>query len=152
MPLLSGMGLRADVRAAESIIADVTGIDPRPWFRLPFGAGARNRLVLDRLAALGYRHVGWTITPQDWEPHRTAGEIETHVVDAALAASAPSIVLLHGWPNATWEAMDRIVGRLRDAGAALVRVDQLPDEAIVSSIESAPFMPLSVVATSTAGA
>jgi peptidoglycan/xylan/chitin deacetylase (PgdA/CDA1 family) len=152
MPLLSGMGLRADVRAAETVIAEVTGVDPRPWFRLPFGAGARNRLVLHRLAALGYRHVGWTITPQDWEPHRTAAEIETHVVDAALSALAPSIVLLHGWPNATWEAMDRIVGRLRDAGAELVRVDQLADEAIVTGTDSVPFTTIPVAAASTAGA
>jgi peptidoglycan/xylan/chitin deacetylase (PgdA/CDA1 family) len=152
MPLLSGMGLRADVRAAETVIAEVAGVDPRPWFRLPFGAGARNRLVLDRLAALGYRHVGWTITPQDWEPHRTADEIEAHVVEAALGASAPSIVLLHGWPDATWEAMDRIVGRLRDAGAELVRVDQLPDEAIVSGTDSIPFMPAPVIEASGAGA
>ena len=152
MPLLSGMGLRADVRAAESVIAEVTGVDPRPWFRLPFGAGARNRLVLDRLAALGYRHVGWTITPQDWEPHRTAAEIEAHVVDATLAAKAPSIVLLHGWPNATWEAMDRIVGRLRDSGVALVRVDQLPDDAIVTGTDSVPLVATPVVAVSGAGA
>jgi peptidoglycan-N-acetylglucosamine deacetylase len=138
MPLLSGMGLRADVHAAEKVIQDVIGVDPRPWFRLPFGAGARNRLVLDRLATLGYRHVGWTISPQDWEPHRTAAQIETHVVDHALAAMEPSIVLLHGWPNSTWEAIDQIVGRLRDAGAALCRVDELPEQAIVAGTEAPP--------------
>jgi len=131
MPLLSGMGLRADVHSAEAIIRGTTGVDPRPWFRLPFGAGVRNRLVLDRLAALGYRHVGWTINPGDWEPHRTASEIEHQIVDGALAAERPSIVLLHSWPNATWEAMDRVVGRLWAAGAELVRVDELADEDIV---------------------
>ena len=138
MPLLSGMGLRADVRAAEAVIAEVIGVDPRPWFRLPFGAGAHNRLVLDRLAALGYRHVGWTIVPKDWEPELTAAMIEARVVDPALAADRPSIVLLHGWPNATWGAMAAIVGRLRDAGAELVRVDELPDDAIVEGIEVSP--------------
>jgi peptidoglycan-N-acetylglucosamine deacetylase len=138
MPLMSGMGLRADVHAAEKAIQEVTGVDPRPWFRLPFGAGARNRLLLDRLAALGYRHVGWTISPQDWEPHRTASQIEAHVVEQSLAATEPSIVLLHGWPNATWEAIDQIVARLRDAGAALVRVDELPDEAVIIGTEAPP--------------
>jgi peptidoglycan/xylan/chitin deacetylase (PgdA/CDA1 family) len=149
MPLLSGMGLRADVHAAETVIRDVTGVDPKPWFRLPFGAGARSRLVLDRLTALGYRHVGWNIAPLDWEPHRTAAQIETQVVDQALAASAPSIVLLHGWPNSTWEAMDRIVGRLRAAGAELVRVDELADEAIVTGTDAPP---IPLAATQVAGA
>jgi peptidoglycan/xylan/chitin deacetylase (PgdA/CDA1 family) len=147
MPLLSGMGLRADVRAAEAVIGSVMGIDPRPWFRLPFGAGAHNRLVLDRLSALGYRHVGWTVVPEDWEPDRTADMIETHVVAAALAADRPSIVLLHGWPNATWSAMDGIVGRLRDAGATLVRVDELPDDAIVSGVEVAGRVPALALST-----
>jgi peptidoglycan-N-acetylmuramic acid deacetylase len=136
MPLLSGMGLRADVRAAEAAIANVMGFDPRPWFRLPFGAGAHNQLLLDRLRALGYRHVGWTISPEDWEPDRTAAMIEAHVVDAALAADRPSIVLLHGWPDATCSAIAGIVARLRDAGADLVRVDELPDEAIVAGVKS----------------
>jgi peptidoglycan/xylan/chitin deacetylase (PgdA/CDA1 family) len=136
MPLLSAMGLRADVRAAEAVIANVIGVDPRPWFRLPFGAGAHNQQVLDRLAALGYRHVGWTIVPEDWEPDRTASMIEAHVVDAALAAEHPSIVLLHGWPNPTWKSVAGMVARLRDAGADLVRVDELPDAAIVTGTDS----------------
>jgi peptidoglycan/xylan/chitin deacetylase (PgdA/CDA1 family) len=136
MPLLSSMGLRADVRAAEAAIANVMGVDPRPWFRLPFGAGAHNQLLLDRLMALGYRHVGWTMSPTDWEPDRTAAMIEAYVVDAALAADRPSIVLLHGWPDATCSAIAGIVARLRDAGADLVRVDELPDEAIVAGVEN----------------
>jgi peptidoglycan/xylan/chitin deacetylase (PgdA/CDA1 family) len=141
VPLLTAMGLRADVRAAEGAIGKAMGIDPRPWFRLPFGAGAHSQRVLDRLSTLGYRHVGWTIAPDDWEPDRTASIIETHVVDAALGADGPSIVLLHGWPNGTWSAMAGIVGRLRDAGAALVRIDELSDEAIVTGIDLAARVP-----------
>ena len=137
MPLLSASGLDADVQAAEAVIRDAVGVDPRPWFRLPFGAGADDSVILGRLASLGYRHVGWTIVPEDWEPDRTPTMIETHVVEAALAASQPSIVLLHGWPAATWRAIGGIVARLRDGGARLVRVDDLPDHAIVSGIEVA---------------
>ena len=149
MPLLSSMGLRTDVRAAEAVIANVIGIDPRPWFRLPFGAGAHNQLVLDRLSALGYRHVGWNISPADWEPDRTAAMIERHVVDAALTADRASVVLLHGWPSATWNAVAGIVGRLRDAGADLVRVDELPTEAIVTGIDVAGARPAAAAAVAT---
>jgi peptidoglycan-N-acetylglucosamine deacetylase len=141
MPLLSAAGLSSDVRDAQAVISDLTGIDPRPWFRLPFGAGADDRQVLDRLSALGYRHVGWTIAPDDWELDRSPEMVETHVVDAALVADRPSIVLLHGWPNPTWRAVSGIVSRLRDAGADLVRVDDLPDDAIVAGVAAAGPIP-----------
>ncbi len=36
----------ADVRAAERAIIATTGIDPRPWFRCPFGAGSDDPRVL----------------------------------------------------------------------------------------------------------
>ena len=38
MPLLTDDGLRTDVRDAEQAIRDHVGVDPRPWFRCPFGA------------------------------------------------------------------------------------------------------------------
>ena len=39
MPLFSPAGLATDVRDAEAAICDVLGVDPRPWFRCPFGHG-----------------------------------------------------------------------------------------------------------------
>jgi hypothetical protein len=42
-------------------------------------------------------------------------------------------VLLHTWPDRTEAALPGVVARLRAAGAALVRVDELPDALIVSS-------------------
>ena len=39
MPLFSEAGLASDVRESETTIRDVTTVDPRPWFRCPFGAG-----------------------------------------------------------------------------------------------------------------
>ena len=50
MPLLTDDGLATDVREAEAVIRDATGVDPRPWFRCPFSAGDDDPRVL---AALG---------------------------------------------------------------------------------------------------
>src|ERR687885_3013420 len=49
--------LRRDVGEAEETIRTTLGVDPKPWFRCPFGAGMDDERVLAALAELGYRHV-----------------------------------------------------------------------------------------------
>ena len=129
VPMLSAAGLRQEIGDSTDAVRDATGIDPRPWFRCPFGAGAdhprttsgarRSGLrpvgaVGRRCARLGrrdararWRTVSWTGC---WRPRRDA------------------IVLLHSWPAPTLGALPGIVRRLRDAGAGLV-----PLAAIVGS-------------------
>lgn len=130
MPLFSPAGFATDVRAAETVIGDVLGVDPRPWFRCPFGAGQDDPAVAAALASLGYREVGWDVVPFDWE--RPASEVETGVVDGAIAGGDGTVVLLHAWPESTGAALPAILQRLIDAGATFVRVDELdrlPDAA-----------------------
>ena len=57
MPLLSNPGLATDVRAAERAIVTATGVDPRPWFRCPFGAGTDDPRVRAGIERLGYREI-----------------------------------------------------------------------------------------------
>jgi peptidoglycan/xylan/chitin deacetylase (PgdA/CDA1 family) len=76
MPLLSDDGLREDIDDAGHAIANATGVDPRPWFRCPFGAGSTDRRVLGVLAAAGYQHVGEHVAAEDWEPSRNGAAIE----------------------------------------------------------------------------
>src|SRR4029077_10539322 len=68
MPLLTAAGLRSDIEHAERANRAATGVDPRPWFRCPFGAGAADRRVQDVVRGAGYRHVGWHVATDDWEP------------------------------------------------------------------------------------
>jgi hypothetical protein len=57
LSLLSDEGLRIDVATAEGAIQEITCVDPRPWFRCPFGDGSKDVRVLDLLAGMGYpRH------------------------------------------------------------------------------------------------
>ena len=123
MPLLSTAGFETDVRAAEAVIGDVMGVDPRPWFRCPFGAGDDDPRIIAALTGLGYRQVGWDVVPADWE--QPADAVETSVVEGAIAGGDGSVVLLHTWPASTGSALPAIIQRLTEAGARFVGVDEL---------------------------
>ena len=125
MPLFSARGFAIDVRAAERAIERFVGVSPRPWFRMPFGSGAGRAPLRGRLAALGYRHVGWHVTGDDWHRRRAGRGVAEAVAAGAVAHGDGAIVLLHTWPDATAAALTPMVQRLRGAGAELVRVDQL---------------------------
>lgn len=130
MPLLNARGLRSDIAAAEAAISDATGIDPRPWFRCPFGAGSANRRVQQLVREAGYRHVGWHVAGIDWPVERTGADVQAQVVAGSLRHGDGCVVLLHSWPDRTEAALPGMVQRLRDAGAAFVRLDALPAELI----------------------
>lgn len=123
MPLFSVAGFATDVRAAEAVIGEVIGVDPRPWFRCPFGAGRDDPAVTTALAELGYREIGWDVVPFDWE--RPATAVESGAVDGAIGFGDGAVVLLHTWPASTGAALPAIVQRLTDAGATFSGVDEL---------------------------
>ena len=126
MHLLSDAGLAADIRAAEDVIRELMGVDPRPWFRCPFGAASDDPRVIDALAEAGYRNVGWHVKADDWEP-RSVVDVEEDVAGGALRHGDGAVVLLHTWPERTLGALPGIARRLRAAGATFVRIDALPD-------------------------
>ena len=127
LPLFSDDGVRADVAGAERTIRDVAGVDPRPWFRCPFGEGHDDPRVLSLLGDLGYRNVHWDVDGEDWEDDRTAGAVERAIVEGTLRAGGDVVVLLHTWPAPTLEALPAIVRDLREAGASFVTVDEVMD-------------------------
>ena len=134
MPLFDRRGFRTDVRAAERAIVQFVGVDPRPWFRMPFGSGADRARLVAQLGVLGYRHVGWHLAGLDWYRGRAGRGVEETVVRGALDHGDGAIVLLHTWPDATAAALPGIVSRLRGAGAELVRVDELDAPADLSPL------------------
>jgi peptidoglycan/xylan/chitin deacetylase (PgdA/CDA1 family) len=125
MTLLTGRGIVCDVLEAEQAIVDATGVNPRPWFRCPFGAGADDPELIGRLGELGYREVDWHVNPEDWDPPNSAVDIEQFVVDGVLAQGDGAVVLLHAWPDPTAAVVRAIVPRLIDEGATFVGVDDL---------------------------
>jgi peptidoglycan/xylan/chitin deacetylase (PgdA/CDA1 family) len=125
LPQLNSPGLAWDIRTAEEKIKAITGVDPKPWFRNPFGAGATDARVLREIAKAGYTHVGWTVEADDWEPDPPVRQLVDLIVEGFLNARDESVALLHTWPKRVEKALPEIVKRARDAGATFVRVDKL---------------------------
>lgn len=125
MGLFSPAGFRTDVAAAEAVIRRQVGVDPRPWFRLPFGSAATDARRIALLAELGYRHVGWHVEPKEWQRRATVAHVAEAIVDRAMSHGDGAIVLLHTWPRPVPGALSIAIPALVDAGATLVRLDQL---------------------------
>ena len=123
-PLFSDRGLREDVDAARDAIVRATGRDPRPWFRCPFGDGADDPRVLAVIAAAGYRHVGWHVEVEDWEPARTPEAIASDAVGGIRQHGDGAVLLLHTWPGGTVEALPLMLKDLHE-GIRFVTVDAL---------------------------
>jgi peptidoglycan-N-acetylglucosamine deacetylase len=139
MPLLTPAGFEEDVREAERAIREATGVDPRPWLRFPFGAGADSAEVVDRLPALGYRHIGWDVEVYDWDPGRSVREVVDKAVEGVRRRGDGAIVLLHSWPDPVAPALAEMVERLRADGASFVRLDELDlDEGLAPVAEPRP--------------
>jgi peptidoglycan/xylan/chitin deacetylase (PgdA/CDA1 family) len=129
LPLLTEAQARAQVTSARTTILRVTGEDPRPLFRFPFGdSGPRDlRMVND----LGYVAVGWTIDTLGWQG-TSGGRSADSVVQRVLAAATPGeIVLMHVGSHPTdhstldADALPRVIAGLRAAGYSFVTLDAL---------------------------
>jgi len=127
MPLLLGGGFDDDLRDGAAAIEAATGVDPHPWFRCPFGAGADDPRVVAGIHRLGYRQVGWHIALDDWEPWRTGEAIATDAIAGVRAHGDGAVVLLHTWPGGTAEALPQMLDGLRALGATFVTIDQLEE-------------------------
>jgi peptidoglycan/xylan/chitin deacetylase (PgdA/CDA1 family) len=125
MPLLSADGLAADLWEGAGAIEATTGVDPRPWFRCPFGAGADDPTLLGRLTRLGYRNVHWDVELEDWEPWRDGAAIAADAIEGVQRHGDGAVVLLHTWPGGTGDAVGTMVDGMRGAGATFVTVADL---------------------------
>jgi peptidoglycan-N-acetylglucosamine deacetylase len=125
MPFLTDEGLRADIVQADRAIRAATGVSPKPWFRCPWGHGARDPRVVTALRRQRYRSVGWDVVAEDWEPRRTAEDLVRDVLTGVRAFGDGAVVLLHAWPPCTVDALPGILDGL--ASADLVTVADLAD-------------------------
>ncbi|HEX7525254.1 MAG TPA: polysaccharide deacetylase family protein, partial [Gaiellaceae bacterium] len=115
MNLLTDEGIRNSVGRAEEAIVAATGVDPRPWFRCPYGEGEDDARVLALLAELGYRNVTWDFETDDWQTGRDAGALIETVVQGCRDLGDGARVLLHSWPDVTAAALPEMIVCLRAA-------------------------------------
>ena len=125
MPLLSDDGLASDLTDGREAVLRSTGVDPWPWFRCPFGAGADDPRVLGALERLGYRNVHWHVELEDWEPWRTGEAIAADAIEGVREHGDGAVVLMHTWPGGTGEGIGPMIDGLRTLGATFVTVDDL---------------------------
>ena len=112
LDLLTDDGIRQDSTSAAEAITEVTGCNPRPWFRCPFGAGHDDVRVLTALHDCGFTNVHWNIEPKDWLKDRTPEQLVRSVLDGVSSEGDGSIVLLHTWPAATADALPKLLTEL----------------------------------------
>ena len=125
MTLLSDEGIRADVGDAAEALAEITGLQTRPWFRCPFGDGHDDPRVSAVLEELGYRNVHWDVEVEDWEPETAPNDITRSAVEGCAERGDGAVILLHTWPEHTADALPGLLEAFRRTGTSFVTVDEL---------------------------
>ncbi len=126
---LSDTAVQREIVGGAQQITSVTGKNPAPLFRFPYGdADARTIAIANRA---GYVPVRWTVDTLGWEG--TSGHISASVVvSRVLAAARPGeIVLMHVGSNpddhTTFDAdaLPQVISGLRAQGYSFVTLDAL---------------------------
>jgi peptidoglycan/xylan/chitin deacetylase (PgdA/CDA1 family) len=131
---LTNEGIREDVTRGHKEIEDTLGVDARPWYRLPYGAGAQSPRIKRHLGSLGYRHVGWDVDVHDYamtDGHALVPAVEEALAERERAGATHAIVLLHSWPPATAAAMPELCRFVLEHCEGAVTVDAVPGQGAV---------------------
>ena len=128
---LSDADLRAEIVGAQEAITRVTGADPRPWFRFPYGD--RNARTISAVNALGYVPIRWTVDTLGWKG-TSGGQSAATVTDRVLAAATNGEIVLmhvgaHPQDRSTLDAdaLGGIIQQLRARGYEFVTIDAMLD-------------------------
>jgi peptidoglycan/xylan/chitin deacetylase (PgdA/CDA1 family) len=126
---LSRAGVTAEVLAAQRSLRRITGHDPRPLFRFPYGASSAQ--AVDTIHALGYGCIGWTIGSLGWRG-TSSGVTVDQIVGAVHDGLQPgAIVLMHVGANPDdgstldADALPRVIRTIRAHGYGFVTVPEL---------------------------
>jgi peptidoglycan-N-acetylglucosamine deacetylase len=125
LPELSDSEVLAELRGAQRSIRQITGVDPRPMFRFPYGSSDARTLRLVNDA--GYMSVRWTVDTLGWEG-RSAGITVDSIVARVVAGLSPGeIVLMHlgSAPDGSTldaDALPRVIAAIRSHGYGFVTV------------------------------
>ena len=117
--------IRDELTSAAGILRDLTGQDPQPYWRPPYGSISST--VLSAAAAAGYtKTFMWDIDTIDWKPISDGGpnaqQIATKVITNAKGGSN---VLMHLGGYETLDALRIMVPGLRERGFLLTSLSDL---------------------------
>ena len=121
--------IRQQLSSTRTAILRADGVDPRPFFRFPFGASDARTLGV--VNAEGYAAIGWTTDSLGWKG-TSGGMTVDKVVSRVLAGrTAGQVVLLHVGANpddgSTLDAaaLPRVIAGYRQAGFGFTTLDAL---------------------------
>jgi peptidoglycan/xylan/chitin deacetylase (PgdA/CDA1 family) len=117
--------IRSELTDAAAILRQLTGQDPAPYWRPPYGSVSDS--VVQAAASVGYtKTFMWDIDTIDWKPTSqggpTAEQIATKVITQAEGGSD---VLMHLGGYETLDALRIMVPGLRDRGFLLTSLSDL---------------------------
>jgi peptidoglycan/xylan/chitin deacetylase (PgdA/CDA1 family) len=94
---LSDLQVRREVVDAQKAIRRITGREPQPLFRFPYGSESARTLRI--VNSLGYAAVGWTVDTAGWLG-TSGGQSVAGVLSRALAGLRPGeVILMHVGSN-----------------------------------------------------
>jgi peptidoglycan/xylan/chitin deacetylase (PgdA/CDA1 family) len=132
-PAFAGLAIaviqREVVSGAQSI-RTVTGVDPHPFFRFPFGS--KDAKALTEVNSLGYVAIRWTVDSLGWEGTMNGRRSAQFTIARVLAAATPGeIVLMHVGSNPTDHSMldaaalPAVIAGLRERGYGFTTLQAL---------------------------
>ncbi len=121
---LSEDSIKWQLDTTRDIMKGITGIDPYPYFRYPYGAhGDATDAVL---AAEGWQYFHWTNGTGDYKFHEDSAHGREHVYYyATLNPPDKAVVLMHIISKSTLGTLPDIIDWYRDHDYAFVTVDEL---------------------------
>lgn len=128
MTQLSDADARAQIANAANRITAVTGKQPKPFFRFPFGD--RNAHAIALVNGQGYVAVRWSVDSLGWQgtSKHTAATVAARVIDAAQPGT---IALMHVGSNPDdhstldADALPAIINGYQAKGYSFVTLDAL---------------------------
>ena len=116
--------IREEITRAEQAITRVSGHNPKPKWRAPYGD--RDPRVLKIAADLGYRSIYWTIDSLDSvEPKKTPQFLIDRIASKSDAELDGAIILMHVGERSTADALPTIIADLQARGFHLVTISTL---------------------------
>jgi peptidoglycan/xylan/chitin deacetylase (PgdA/CDA1 family) len=116
--------IRDELTHAERQIAEVSGQNPKPRWRAPYGD--RDARVLKVAENLGYRSIYWTLDSLDGvEPKKTPQFLIDRITSKSDAELDGVIILMHVGERSTADALPAIIANLQERGFQLVTISKL---------------------------
>ena len=132
-PAFAGLAnalIRHEILSAADSIRTVTGTNPQPLFRFPFGS--RDAKAMTEVNSLGYVAVRWTVDSLGWQGTMNGTRSATFTINRVLAATTPGeIVMMHVGSHPTdhsmldAEALPAVIAGLRQRGYAFTTLRTL---------------------------